>query len=100
MADTSQKQPYEQMSECLLGFRAGTMKLGDLVERLPELVKELGDDVDPGWKANFVSQWWTLEQVHGQAIDLGESTRMPPDTRRTVDDAVSSLDQLVREALT
>jgi hypothetical protein len=98
MSDTQRKH-YEEMSECLLGFRAGTMRLGDLVERLPELVKELGDDIDPTWKAAFVSQWWTLEQIHGQAIDLGESTRMPTDTRRTVDDAVASLDELVRQAL-
>lgn len=92
------RQPYEKMAECLVGFKAGTMRLGDLVEQLPELLKEL-EQPDPEWREACVGYWWTLEQVHGQAIELGESSRMPPDSRATVDDAVAGLDRLVQEAL-
>lgn len=98
MSQIERKQ-YEEMAECLVGFRAGTMRLGDLVERLPELLKTLGD-IDPVWRETYVGYWWTLEQVHGEAIELGESSRMPPDARRTVDEAIAGLDRLVQEALT
>ena len=94
----TQRKQYEEMAECLLGFRSGAMRLGDLVERLPELLKGL-EDPDPAWRETYVGYWWTLEQVHGQAIDLGESSRMPSDSRRTVDDAVAGLQQLVSQAL-
>lgn len=90
--------PYEQMKQRLVGFRAGTVRLGDLVEDLPALVKEV-PDIDPTWRDRYVSYWWTLEQVHGDAIDLGEAQRMPSDTRSTVDDALDGLESLVDQAL-
>ncbi len=95
---SDQRQVYAQMQEALLGFRAHTMRLGDLLERLPELMKQL-PEADPTWKAEWVSYWWTLEQVHESAIELGESGRMPGGTRQTVDDAIDGLERLVQGAM-
>ncbi len=97
MSDSERKH-YEQLQECVDGFRSHTVTLSDLIERIPELLKDL-DDIDPSWKAECVSYWWTLEQVHGAAIDLGESGRLPKNTRQTVDDAVDGIDRLVQGAL-
>jgi len=94
----NEQQVYGLMRECLVGFRAHTMKLGDLLERMPELLKEV-DRPDPAWKAEFIGYWWTLEQVHEEAIELGESGRMPSSTRDTVDEAIDGLDRVVERAL-
>lgn len=92
------RQQYEAMQECIQGFKAHTMKLGDLVEILPEQMKAV-DHPDEAWKAEWMGYWWTLEQVHGDAIDLGESGRLPEGTRETVDDAIEGLERLVNSAL-
>ena len=89
---------YGQMRECLVGFRAHTMKLGDLLDTIPSLLKQV-PATDQGWKDEFVGYWWTLEQVHEAAIELGESGRMPESTRETVDEAVDGLTRLVDGAL-
>ena len=94
----SPRQPYEEMRTCIAGFKGHTVKLGDLVERLPELLKQI-ENVDEVWKAEYVSCWWTLEQVHGDAIEVGESGRLPGGTRETVDDAIQSLERLVNGVL-
>lgn len=86
------------MKEVLIGFRSGTMPLSDLIDRLPSLLKEAGD-VDPAWREEFVGCWWTLEQIHGEAIDIGESRSMPKGSRDTVDDAIEGLNRLVDRAL-
>ena len=91
-------QIYKRMQECLLGFRAHTMNLGALVDELPQLVKELREP-NAVWKSEFVSYWWTLEQIHGEAIEMGESGRMPADARKTVDESIEGLDRLVNGAL-
>lgn len=94
----SSTETYQAMQEALLGFRSGTLALPDLVDKLPQLLKDLGD-VDPVWREEFVSCWWTLEQIHGEAIDLGESRRMPTGSRDTVDDAIEGLERLVNNAM-
>ncbi len=93
------RQNYESMKEALVGFRSGTMPLSDLIDRLPALLKE-NTDVDPEWREEFVGCWWTLEQIHGEAIDLGESRRLPTGARETVDDAIQGLERLVNRAIT
>lgn len=93
------KQRYESIDHCLSAFRSGSVKLGDLVEQIPEILKQI-DDPDPAWKDEFVSYWWTLEQIHETAIEIGESRRMPPQSRQTVDDAVNSMKKMVSSVLT
>lgn len=97
MASQNDQEQYEAMRECMAKFHAHTMNLGDLIDELPQIVKKL-EDVDPAWKSEFVSYWWTLEQIHGDAIDLGQSGRMPEGTRGTVDDAIVGLDGLINGA--
>jgi hypothetical protein len=95
---TSHRAQYEQMQEALLGFRSGTMLLSDLIDRLPTLLRGI-ENPPQAWRDEYVSYWWTLEQIHGQAIDLGESRRMPAESRQTVDDAIAGLERLVQGAL-
>lgn len=94
----SQQEIYLDMRECLTGFSDGSVRLSDVIDRLPELLKRL-DGADEEWREQYVEYWWTLENIHGEAIELGESRRMPPDTRKTVDDAVIGLNHLVDSAL-
>lgn len=89
---------YQEIQETLDGFRTHSLKLGDLVDQLPQIIKDL-DHPDPEWREEFVSYWWTLEQVHTTAINIGESGRMPADTRRTVDDALEKMEKLIKSAL-
>ncbi len=92
------REQYERIQHALLGFRSGAMNLNDLLEAVPSILKDV-ESPDPAWKDEFVSYWWTLEQVHEDAIELGESRRMPAGSRVTVDAALEGLDRLVREAL-
>lgn len=94
----SQQDCLRQIQQYLEDFHAGKKRLGDLVDDLPDLLKAVPDP-DPMWREEFVGYWWTLEQIHSEAIDLGESRRMPTDTRRTVDEAIGALGRLTNEAL-
>ena len=93
-----QRRQYEQLQQCLTNFRARSISLSDLIERLPTLIKNI-DDPDPIWKEECIGCWWTLEQIHEDAIELGESRRMPPESRKQVDDAIDRLGRLVNGAL-
>jgi hypothetical protein len=90
------EQTYQDIREALLQFQAHSIRLGDLIERVPELVKTLGD-ADEQWKAEFVGYWWTLEQVHEEAIEVGESRRLPPERRNSVDEAVNGMISLINQ---
>jgi hypothetical protein len=57
------------------------------------------DDADENWRAEFVGYWWTLEQVHEEAIELGESRRLPTDRRDAVDTAVNGMLRLVDQKI-
>lgn len=95
-ADTnSGSTTLAQLDSMLTGFRSGEVKLGDLIDNVPHLVKKL-DVTDAPWKDRFIGYWWTLEQVHSEAIDLGESRRLPPERREAVDEAIDGMIDLVR----
>lgn len=79
-------------------FRSHTIRLADLVERVPTLVKSL-EDADEAWRAEFVGYWWTLEQVHEEAIEAGESRRLPSERRDAVDTAINGMIRLVDEKI-
>lgn len=89
---------FEQMKQTVDGFRAHTLPLSDVIERLPQLLSR-AEGIDEEWREEYISCWWTLEQVHGEAIDLGEATRMPRGSRDTVDDAIDGLRKLIDSAL-
>jgi hypothetical protein len=90
------EQTYQDIREALLQFQAHSIRLSDLIERVPELVKTLGSS-DEQWKAEFVGYWWTLEQVHEEAIEVGESRRLPPERRNSVDEAVNGMIDLINQ---
>lgn len=94
MANTQAHETIDQIDTMLKGFRSGTVRLGDLIDEVPVLVKEL-DASDAPWKDRFIGYWWTLEQVHSEAIDLGESRRLPPERRDAVDQAIDGMINLV-----
>jgi chromatin segregation and condensation protein Rec8/ScpA/Scc1 (kleisin family) len=91
-------QTYQDIREALQQFQTHSIRLADLIERVPELVKTLGEG-DEQWKAEFVGFWWTLEQVHEEAIEVGESRRLPPERRNAVDEAVNGMMQLINQKL-
>lgn len=88
---------FSQMRATVDGFRSHSVSLSDVVERLPDLLGR-AEGLDEEWREAYISCWWTLEQVHGEAIDLGESRRMPAGSRDTVDDAIDGLSRLLDEA--
>lgn len=92
------QQTYSDIREALSAFQAHTIRLADLIEQVPELVKTI-EDTDETWKAEFVGYWWTLEQVHEEAIEVGESRRLPPERRNAVDEAVAGMLGLVNQKL-
>jgi hypothetical protein len=91
-------QAYADIRDNLRLFQAHTIRLADLIERVPPLVKALGED-DPTWKAEFVGYWWTLEQVHEEAIELGESRRLPSERRDAVDTAIGGMIRLINDKM-
>lgn len=91
-------QAYADIKDNLLMFRSHTIRLADLVERVPTLVKSL-EDADEAWRAEFVGYWWTLEQVHEEAIEAGESRRLPSERRDAVDTAINGMIRLVDEKI-
>jgi hypothetical protein len=92
------QQTYSDIREALMAFQTHTIRLADLIEQVPELVKTI-EDTDETWKAEFVGYWWTLEQVHEEAIEVGESRRLPPERRNAVDEAVTGMISLVDQKL-
>jgi len=56
------------MEEQLSQFESGSLTLSHLVAGLKSLQNCLRT-VNEDWKKNFVSEWWTLEQVHAVALD-------------------------------
>ena len=88
---------FEQIHEALEAFQSHSLSLNDLIDRVPALVKSVGDDAP--WKDEFVGYWWTLEQVHEEAIEIGESRRLPVERRHAVDDAVLGMQRLIDGAL-
>src|SRR5689334_1593186 len=98
-AEMSQtQQTYQDIREALMQFQAHTIRLADLIEQVPNLVKTI-EDTDETWKAEFVGYWWTLEQVHEEAIEAGESRRLPPERRNSVDEAIAGMLHLVNQKL-
>jgi len=93
----AERQLLEEIQQALTAFRAHSLSLSDLIERIPALVKEL--EPEPTWKGEFVGYWWTLENVHEEAIEAGESRRLPPERRAAVDDSVDGMLRLTRTAL-
>lgn len=89
---------FEQIHEALEAFQSRQSTLNDLIDRVPSLVKSVSDDAP--WKDEFVGYWWTLEQVHEEAIEIGESGRLPVERRQAVDDAVLGMQRLIDGALT
>lgn len=84
------------LDSLLTGFRSGKVSLSNLIDEVPGVVKRI-DLTDPTWHDRFVGYWWTLEQVHAEAIDLGESSRLPSDRRTVVDEAIDGMIDLVAE---
>ncbi len=87
----------EALDQLLTEFRSGQIRLSEFIDTVPPMVKQLNiNDVD--WKDRFVGYWWTLEQVQSEAIDVGESRRLPQERRETVDEAINGMVSLVAEA--
>lgn len=94
----AERDTLTRIHQALVGFRSGAMNLASLIEEVPSLVKQL-DPPSPEWKNEFVSYWWTLENVHEEAIEAGEARRLPPERRDAVDDAVAGMLRLSESAL-
>lgn len=92
------EQTYQDIRESLMQFQEHSIRLADLIERVPGLIKTLGDS-DEQWKAEFVGYWWTLEQVHEEAIEVGESRRLPEARRGSVDTAINGMITLINQKM-
>jgi len=92
------QQAYQDIREALMQFRSHAIRLADLIEQVPELVKTI-DDSDELWRAEFIGYWWTLEQVHEEAIEVGESRRLPPERRNAVDEAIEGMITLINQKI-
>jgi hypothetical protein len=92
------QQTYQDIRQALMQFQTHAIRLADLIEQVPELVKAI-DHADEQWRAEFIGYWWTLEQVHEEAIEVGESRRLPPQRRNAVDEAVTGMLRLVNQKI-
>ncbi len=92
------RRQYELMLDRLRAFARGAMSLRKLVEDLRSLADAL-ERPAPVWKEDFLSDWWTLEQVYAAAIDRDELDRLPAESQILVDGAVAALNRKVVEAL-
>jgi hypothetical protein len=95
---SNNRELFEQIQETLEGFQAHSVTLSDVIERVPSLVKEI--NVDAPWRDEFVGYWWTLEQVHEEAIEIGESRRLPVERRQAVDEAIIRMQTMIDGVLT
>jgi hypothetical protein len=90
-------QGFEAIRDTLLAFQSHDIRLADLVEEVPSVLKNLQTEQE--WKDQFVSYWWTLEQIHEEAIEVGESRRLPPERRHSVDVAINGMIGLVDQMM-
>jgi hypothetical protein len=92
------RRQYELMLDRLKGFAFGAVGLPKLIEDLRSLADAL-EKPAPAWKEDFLSEWWTLEQVYAVALDRGELDRLPAESQDLLDGAVAALSRKVVEAL-
>ena len=93
---SSDQATLEAIQETLEGFQAHSVSLADVIERVPTLVKDI--NLDAPWRDEFVGYWWTLEQVHEEAIEAGEGVRLPAERREAVDEAINRMQGLLDTA--
>lgn len=89
---------YEFMLDRLEAFTRSAISLRKLIEDLRSLVEAL-ELPSPAWKEDFVSEWWTLEQVYAVAIDRNELDHLPAESKELIDRAVASLRGMVVGAM-
>jgi hypothetical protein len=92
------RRQYDLMEEHLRHFEEGVTDLGALIAGLDTLLECL-EAADKAWKAQFRSEWWTLEQVYALALDRGQ-TQLPPESRALINEAVKNMRRLLADRIT
>ena len=92
------RRQYDLMLDRLRAFTRGAVSLRKLIEDLRSLAEAL-EDPPLGWKEDFLSDWWTLEQVYAVAVDRDELDNLSAESQVLIDGAVAALKRVVVEAL-
>ncbi|MBI1924200.1 hypothetical protein HYR99_08100, partial [Candidatus Poribacteria bacterium] len=86
------------MMQRIDGFEKGSVNLRRLINDLEALLDCL-QSAEKAWKAVFLQEWGTLEDVYADALDTGQKV-LVPESQKLVEDAVRKLKRLVEKALT
>jgi hypothetical protein len=94
MNDHDNKQ-HQLMTNYLLEFEQGSLKISQLIELLDGLLESL-EDMEENWTDRFRSEWWTLEQIYAVAVDRGEN-RLDAESESLIYEAIENMKALLND---
>ena len=92
MNEYDQRQ-YDLMKKCLEGFEVENINFQVLINSLRGLINSL-QEPDKKWKASFMHEWWTLEEIYSIALDR-EQTHLSEEDQNSVYEAIANMKKLL-----
>ena len=92
------RRQYRLILDRLGAFAHGRITLRMLIDDLRSLAEAL-EYPSKSWKEDFMSEWWTLEQVYAVGIDRGDLAGAQAKNQELVGQTVKTLTQLATRAL-